>query len=84
MTGKKRTATQITIIGGGSVFVAGILRTLVSHADRMAGTTVVLQVIDPQRVEVMGALGKNLVRAAGADLAVCVDEDRYVFLFKGE
>jgi len=23
-------------------------------------------------------------RAAGADLAVCVDDDRYVFLFKGE
>ena len=66
----KETDTQITIIGGGSMFVAGILQTLVKAADEMAGTTVVLQDIDPQRMELMCTLGKNLVRAAGADLTI--------------
>jgi len=70
MTDKKKAGPQIAIIGGGSMFVAGILNTLVNHADEMAGTTVVLQDIDPQRMELICTLGKNLTRAAGADLTI--------------
>ena len=44
---------KIAVIGGGSAYVAGILRTLVERADEMAGSTLVLQDIRPERQQVM-------------------------------
>ncbi len=66
---------KIAVIGGGSAYVAGIVRTFVERADEMAGSQLVLQDIRPERQETMLALGRNLVRARGADVAISATLD---------
>jgi len=61
---------KIAVIGGGSVYAAGIVHTLVQRADEMAGFTVILEDIRPERQQTMLALARNLIRAKGADLDV--------------
>jgi 6-phospho-beta-glucosidase len=62
--------TKIAVIGGGSVYTAGILRTLVDRAEEFAGASVVLEDLRPERQETMLALGRNLIRARKADLTI--------------
>jgi 6-phospho-beta-glucosidase len=59
---------KIAVIGGGSAYAAGIVRTLVEHADLMAGSTLVLEDIRSEQQQTMLALARNLIRAKGADL----------------
>ena len=66
---------KIAVIGAGSVYVAGILRTLVARAQEMAGTELVLEDIEPRRLETMRALASNLVRARRADLNITATLD---------
>lgn len=61
---------KIAVIGGGSVYAAGIVRTLVQHADEMAGSSLILEDIRPDRQQTMLALARNLIRARRADLHV--------------
>jgi len=61
---------KIAILGGGSVFVCGILRTLLDRHGEIPGATVVLQDINGRRADLMRDLGRNLARARGVDLAV--------------
>ena len=63
-------AGKIAVIGGGSAYVAGILRTLTERANEMPGWSLVLQDIRSERQETMLALGRNLVRARGAELEI--------------
>ncbi|MCK4283283.1 MAG: hypothetical protein KAX44_03115 [Candidatus Brocadiae bacterium] len=66
---------KIAVIGGGSAYVAGIVRTLVERAEEMAGASLVLEDIRPERQETMLALGRNLIRARGADLKISATLD---------
>jgi len=68
-------AHKIAVLGGGSVYAAGIVRTLVDRADEMAGSHLVLEDIRPERQQTMLALGKNLIRARKADLKVSATLD---------
>lgn len=61
---------KIAVIGGGSPYVAGIMNTLVNHAEELAGSSVVLEDIQSERQETILALGRNLIRARGADLKI--------------
>lgn len=60
---------KIAVIGGGSVYAAGVVRTFVEHADQLAGLSLVLEDLQPERQQTMLALAKNLIRAKGADLS---------------
>jgi 6-phospho-beta-glucosidase len=61
---------KIAVIGGGSVYAAGIVRTLVDRADEFADTRLVLQDLRPEHQDTILALGRNLARARGVDLAM--------------
>jgi 6-phospho-beta-glucosidase len=61
---------KIAVIGGGSVYAAGIVNTFVKHSEAMAGSTLVLEDVRPERQQTMLALARNLIRAKGADLDV--------------
>ncbi|NLW49951.1 MAG: hypothetical protein GXY85_03795 [Candidatus Brocadiaceae bacterium] len=68
-------AGKVAVIGAGSAFVAGILNTLAERADEMAGWSVVLEDVKPERQETMLALGRNLFRARGADIEISATLD---------
>ena len=61
---------KIAVIGGGSIYAAGIVRTLVDRADELAGASLVLEDLRSERQETILALGRNLIRARGADLEI--------------
>jgi 6-phospho-beta-glucosidase len=61
---------KVAVIGGGSVYVAGIIRTLLDRGEEFAGARLVLEDLSPERQETMLALGRNLVRARRADLKI--------------
>ena len=61
---------RIAVLGGGSVFVAGVFRSLFAWADRVENIELVLQDINLPRALTMVELGRNLARAAGMDLRI--------------
>jgi 6-phospho-beta-glucosidase len=61
---------KIAVIGGGSIYAAGIVRTLIERADEFAGARLVLEDLRPERQEIILALGRSLLRARGADLSI--------------
>ncbi len=67
---RRTTGKRIAVIGGGSIYTAGIIRTLVDRADEFAGASVVLEDLRPERQQTILALGRNLIRARGADLMI--------------
>ena len=66
---------RIAVLGGGSVYAAGIVRTLVDRAEQMAGSSLVLEDVRPERQQTILALGRNLIRARRADLRISATLD---------
>jgi len=66
---------KIAVLGGGSVYAAGIVRTLVDNAERMAGSNLVLEDVRPEGQQTILALGRNLIRARRADLKISATLD---------
>lgn len=63
-------ATKTAIIGGGSIFAAGIITTLLDNKDEAEDTLLVLQDPDEKRAEVMRDLGRGLARKAGVKMRI--------------
>jgi len=61
---------KISIIGGGSAYVPGILYSFARLGEEISGSEISLMDIDPQRLPVMQKLGELMVKEAGADLKV--------------
>ena len=68
--GAAHVSTTIAVIGGGSFYIAGVVRTLIRHGQNAAGLRVVLQDIDERRLDLMTRLSCNMVRAAAADMEI--------------
>jgi len=66
---------KITIIGGGSPYVPGILHCFAHAGQALSGSEIVLMDTDPSRLPTMTALGHRMTVEAGVDLAVTSTTD---------
>jgi len=67
---------RITVIGGGSSIFTPQLVALLIRSAPLAGSTLCLMDINPQRLELMDALSRHIIRSAGADLEIESTTDR--------
>src|SRR5215213_6462200 len=68
---------RLCIVGGGSAYMPGIAYALAAHLETFAGSTVVLQDIDAEALELQRRLTMSILRARGAhDVAVESTPDR--------
>jgi 6-phospho-beta-glucosidase len=68
---------RLCIVGGGSAYMPGIAYALAAHLETFAGSTVVLQDIDADALELQRRLTTSILRARGAhDIAVESTPDR--------
>lgn len=67
---------KLVIIGGGSAYTPDILQSLLAEAALFNGWEWVLQDVDEQAAGIIAALGRALVRQAGAEIRVSHTTDR--------
>ena len=67
---------KITIVGGGSSMFTPQLIALMIQSKTLQGSTIALMDINPQRLELMDILSRQLVQKTGADLKVESTTDR--------
>lgn len=67
---------KLTYIGGGSTRAPGMLNSLVEQGENFSGSEVVLFDLDPERLDVVGRLGRGMARARGLDLTITTSTDR--------
>jgi len=66
---------KISIIGGGSAYVPGILYSFVRLGEEISGSEISLMDIDPSRLPIMQKLGERMVKEAGVNLSITSTTD---------
>ena len=67
---------QITVIGGGSTYTPELVDGLIKKAQKLGIKKVVLYDIAPERLEIVGELGKRMVKAAGSPFVLELSVDQ--------
>ncbi|MCG0238050.1 MAG: hypothetical protein L6E13_01920 [Firmicutes bacterium] len=67
---------KLTIVGGGSAYTPDILQSLLAEPQLFAGWEWVLHDVNQEAARIVAALGRALVRAAGAEIRVRHTTDR--------
>jgi 6-phospho-beta-glucosidase len=68
-------AEKIAIIGGGSAYVPGVLYSLATSGEALAGSQIALMDIDPARLPMMTRIGQRMATEAGAALTITQTTD---------
>src|SRR6185369_9731356 len=74
-TGSTMPAEKIAIIGGGSAYVPGVLYSLATSGEALAGSEIALMDIDPARLPMMTRIGQRMAAEAGVALTVTETTD---------
>lgn len=69
-------AIKLVYIGGGSSRGAGTVASFLAHGEEFAGSEIVVQDVDPTRLEAVATIGTKLARAQGLDITVSATTDR--------
>ena len=70
------TAVRIAYLGGGSTRAPGTIAALIERAAHFADSELVLYDPDAEHLDIVARLGRRMVEAAGADLAITATADR--------
>ncbi|WP_425145067.1 glycoside hydrolase [Deinococcus sp.] len=69
-------SVKLAYIGGGSTRAPGTVASFIRQAANFAGSEIVLQDLDPERLDLVCRLSKRMAQAQGADLKISATTDR--------
>jgi 6-phospho-beta-glucosidase len=67
---------KIAYIGGGSTRAPGTVAAFIERAQEFSGSEIVLIDLDPERLETVARIARNMIAARGVDLEITVSTDR--------
>lgn len=69
-------AIKLVYIGGGSSRGAGTVASILEHGEEFNGSEIIIQDVDPERLEAVETIGNRIARAKGLDISITSTTDR--------